>query len=355
MNNYDFYYPNRFRKKTKNFDNIFNEWKANEGTLGSAHKQDAIINKYFGKELSNEIKNSKMFSFLEYRRFEKAGSNIFHFKRELLELLEKTDVTDIQIGAIKFPFTHFYISLRELEKPLTTNTNDDTIIDGVYVQFHDDSKDSLIYDYWISFFICGYSKNKKEIEFNRTQVDLMELTSELTFENSQSSITDAIAIVHQIMKDTLEDKTRDKEKIEREIDAQLEAYKLLKDNLNLFINCILYISSDKPDIETKYADGLPLHLKTKLEKSNTKHRRELAEREIKQLGFSKIKLVGKSFIKAKATSIGKSELAPHWRRGHWRKQPFGKELSETKIIWIRPTIVNKEKGEISKGHIYTTD
>lgn len=355
MNNYNFYYPNRFREKTRNFDNIYNEWKSVENAWGSAIKQEQVIVKYFGKELSNEIKNSKLFSILEYRRFEDAGSNIFHFKQELLELLEKTDVSEIQIGQIKFPFTHFYISLRELKKPLFTDISKDTIIDGVYVSFTDDSNKELIYKYDISFHICGYSESEKNDEFKRNVQNIMELPSGLTFINEKSTITDAIAEVHKIMTDTLESKTRKPKEIEKEINYQLEEYKLLKDNLNLMVNCLLYLSSIKPDIETKFAEGLPIHIKNKIEKANTKHRKEIAENEAKQFGYSKIKFIGNSFTKTTTSNNNTSEIAPHWRRGHWRHQPFGKELAETKIVWIKPTIVNKEKGDPAKGHIYTTE
>jgi hypothetical protein len=55
------------------------------------------------------------------------------------------------------------------------------------------------------------------------------------------------------------------------------------------------------------------------------------------------------------TVVTKFDISPHWRRGHWRNQPFGEKLSEKKLIWIKPTIVNKEKGEPIKGHIYTTE
>jgi len=355
MNDYNFYYPNRFREKTRNFDNIYNEWKSIENAWGSGLKQYQIIDKYFGKELSNEIKNSKTFSLLEYRRFEKGGFNIFHFKKELLELLEKTDVSEIQIGAIRFPYLNFYISLRELNKSLPTSISKDAIIDGVYVSFTDDSKEDLIYKYHINFHICGYSESQKEFEFKHNIQDIMELPSGLTFVNEKSTITDAIAEVNKIMSDTFASKTLAQKVIEREINFQLDGYKLLKDNLNLMINCILYISSDKPDIETKFAEGLPLHLRNKIEKANSKRRKVLAENEAKQFGFSKIRLVGNSFIKDNKSSIKTGEVAPHWRRGHWRHQPFGKELSESKIIWIMPTIVNKDKGLPSKGHIYTTE
>lgn len=30
----------------------------------------------------------------------------------------------------------------------------------------------------------------------------------------------------------------------------------------------------------------------------------------------------------------------HWRRGHYRNQPFGKNLAESKLIWIEPVLVN---------------
>jgi hypothetical protein len=355
MSNYEFYYPNRFRAKTKNFDNIFNEWKSVENSWGSGPKQDQVIIKYFGNELSNEIRNSKMFSFLGYRRFDKSGSNIFHFKKELLGLLEKTDVSDLQICNIKFPFNNFYLSLRELNKPFSSNPDDDTIIDGVYINFHDDSKDEVDYHYWISFHLCGFSESKKEIEFKYNVVDKMELASDLSFERSTSKITDAIKLVHQIMSDTLDSKTMTQNDIDTEINYQLEHYKNLKDNLNLFINCILYVSSDKPDIETKYVDGLPSHLKSKFEKANTKHRKYLVEKEIKRFGYSKINLAGKSFSNHQLIQQVKTEMSSHWRRGHWRNQLFGKDLNESKIIWIKPTIVNKEKGEPNKGHIYLTE
>lgn len=36
------------------------------------------------------------------------------------------------------------------------------------------------------------------------------------------------------------------------------------------------------------------------------------------------------------------KISEHWRRGHWRNQPFGpKDLQKTKLTWIRPTHINK--------------
>lgn len=35
----------------------------------------------------------------------------------------------------------------------------------------------------------------------------------------------------------------------------------------------------------------------------------------------------------------------HWRRGHWRNQPCGEKLQDSKIIWIQPTLINANVGE----------
>jgi hypothetical protein len=350
MNDYNYYYPNRFRNKTKNFDNLYNEYKSVESSFGSAYKHDAIIQKYFGNNVSSLIKNSKQSSLLSYRRFDVAGCNIFHFKKELLELLDRTDVYDVRIENIKFPYSNFYISIRELAKKINSNENDDTIIDGFFVEFHDDSGEGLIYDYWISISVCGYSKNNEDKEFKWNVVDKIELSSGLTFENLNSTINDALDIEHELLKSHADNK--DKDDGERQLNFALEEYKLLRDNLNLFVNCILYLTVENEDIENKFLDTLPSNLQTKLESAKTKHKKELVEKEFLQQGYSKIKIVGKKIITSISKGTSEKEVSTHWRRGHWRNQPVGQELKSYKLIWIKPTIVNKDKGEVKTGHIY---
>ena len=352
MTNYNLYYPIRYRNKTKNFVNIYNKWKAVENQFGSLKKQDVIIDRYFGSNLPNSIKISKSIGLILYRKFEQNGSNIFHFTKELLELFKQTDVSDIQIKNIKFPYNNFYISLRELDIPVKNDK--DRIIDGVYVNFTDDEKEDLIYSHHINFDVCCYSKQAGENEFDyKVKDDIVEM-SDLSFENRNSTISDAINGVFEIMKNTMEETDRTKEQIQTEIDYQLDAFNVFKNNINLIINCILYISSEKPDIEKDYATDLPTHLKNNYQKAKTKHQKEIEENKIQQFGYSKINLVGKTF-KKNTTNQDLSSVAPHWRRGHWRNQKYGHNLSQSKLIWIMPTVVNKEKGDPEKGHIYSIE
>jgi hypothetical protein len=47
------------------------------------------------------------------------------------------------------------------------------------------------------------------------------------------------------------------------------------------------------------------------------------------------------------------QVATHWRRGHWRRQPHGPQNSLRKLVWLMPTLVNLGKrGEEVPGHLY---
>lgn len=46
------------------------------------------------------------------------------------------------------------------------------------------------------------------------------------------------------------------------------------------------------------------------------------------------------------------ELLPHWRRGHWRRQAHGAGNLERRLIWIRPVLVRRDRGEDVEGHVY---
>jgi len=74
--------------------------------------------------------------------------------------------------------------------------------------------------------------------------------------------------------------------------------------------------------------------------------------EILRNGFTKIKHVGRRIKSSYISKNSNGEVSTHWRKGHWRNQKIRKNPSESKLVWIMPTVVNKEKGEPKKGHIY---
>jgi hypothetical protein len=60
------------------------------------------------------------------------------------------------------------------------------------------------------------------------------------------------------------------------------------------------------------------------------------------MGYTKIHFCGKAFEPQNTDHFGVgSEIRAHWRRGHWRNQPCGPQLSGRKLIWIMPVLVRK--------------
>lgn len=43
---------------------------------------------------------------------------------------------------------------------------------------------------------------------------------------------------------------------------------------------------------------------------------------------------------------------PHWRRGHWRRQPFGEKRALRKLIWVMPVMVQHGGEGEADGHLY---
>lgn len=122
--------------------------------------------------------------------------------------------------------------------------------------------------------------------------------------------------------------------------------------LKLIVNCICYLNTSENDVEISATQDQASEILEKLEKTKKQQARNKLKEKLSKFTYSKIHLLGqylRRYFNSQETGI---ELEPHWRRGHWRNQPYGKELSEIKLIWIKPTIVRKDKGDPKKGHIY---
>lgn len=58
-------------------------------------------------------------------------------------------------------------------------------------------------------------------------------------------------------------------------------------------------------------------------------------------------IIGRNYRIKREAPTGGSHASPvmHWRRGHYRKQPFGIGRSQMRIIRIEPMLINAEKGK----------
>lgn len=101
------------------------------------------------------------------------------------------------------------------------------------------------------------------------------------------------------------------------------------------LNFILYLNYKKSNTASININSSQRHIDGK----------DLKNRELETFRFLDItgeeKKENKSY---KETAIHASPIT-HWRRGHWRNQPCGEKLQDSKIIWIQPTLINANVGE----------
>lgn len=314
-------------------------------------------------------------NYVNWANWFKNGKNIFSFSFELLSMLEKTDVSNVKPDSFHLPYDIFYLSLKPLNIKISKDSN--KIVEGVYI-------DHNIWDYNgehpegycdLSFYFVGdfrdiFLKNISTVKSrtpytinNQEKFDEYPVGSFwnvwLSFQKSEGreNVKQAIDYFLDELKDELfSNKPKNEELTDIELDFYNATTGLLKRTINLVINCMLYLSqpSEKKDIKKEYPHGLPQNFDRKLKFAKTKKDLKKVSNKIDELGFTKIHYVGKSFKNRQNTeTVG--DISTHWRRGHWRNQKCGKEKLQSKTIWIMPTIVNKDKGEVEKGHIYDVD
>ncbi len=292
----------------------------------------SISEQNFNLKLSKEL---NLFGF--YHKWQNSGRNIFHFTKELLTLFENTEVGDVPFNLIQYPFKSFYISFADLDKKFGfDNIGNEYYLDGVFIVkdfakknqidffFNSFIKDATSSKDWLfgsySSLICGwYRINYSEKENNLNASGFID---KFLNENPHEGATEATDMFFSEM-------------------------------IKLSINSLCYISSKQEKEIKEFPKDTPQYLIDNYSNAKTKHKKEILKTELSKKGYSKVSFLGQAYKKNDKVELSSGKTTSvHWRRGHWRNQPFGQNLNETKLVWIKPTIVNKEKGEPKKGRIY---
>lgn len=291
-----------------------------------------ISEENFNLKLSRELN-----FFWFYYKWRNSGRNIFHFTKELLELFEHTTVNEVPLDIIEFPFKSFFISFADLDRQFAIDTDgNDYFLDGIFI-IKNFAKENQI-----DMFFTGLTKNST-------------LSKDWLWGKYASLAGDWYRINYTKENNTLKTtpfipkflpKTSSKEAI--------EATQMFFNNMgNIVFNALCYLSSKQEIPKTEYPTDTPQHLIDKLKTSKTKHQKEITQAELKRKGYTKVNFVGQSYVHSNVSTsdTGKS-VATHWRRGFWRNQAHGQERKEHTLKWIKPTIVNKGKGDSDTGRIY---
>ncbi len=357
---YQFYFPNYFSAQNTFVKYLKHSNKYEDYCFGKVEAYYIDQENYGTRRVLPGISDDEKYrreylwnEFTNWLKWNKSGRNIFSFSEDLLQMLSHTDVDDVELDSLKFPYDNFYLSLRHLKLPFIAQ--EENLIDGVYVniEYNDNLDEESTFDFSIILDFVG-DYEKYAIKYNDSVSEIFNFTFKRF--NIALDKKQGIKNIHQALLDHKEFFRQEIVLKETNGDKVIDIFQfnqqLIERTIRVVINSLLYLSLPDRDLKQNYGD-LPVHLSTKLSNAKTKRKKEVVEQDIKQAGFTKINFVGQNFkgiINQHKKAAG--EVPTHWRRGHWRNQRYGEELIESRLIWIRPTIVNKAIGIAEKGHIY---
>lgn len=332
----------------------------------------------FLKRLSgNDEKLAGYFSddFSHWTSWYQAGRNIFSFSGELLSMLVKTDVDNITFNMFHLPYDIFFLSLKPLG--LFFDSKQENLIEGVYVHlersemestpeskrdsnmdddFYEPEYNLLIYLNFVGDIENAIRKQPDKVVFQDGEEILLNWSYKLAFPTYEDFTTVGDAIKNELKEFEVEipKNILNDEQLSAEV---LNDYKAFVDKtIRVVINSLLFLSQSKEKIDKKkeYPINLPFNFNRKLSFSKTSKEKKKIGKKINESGFSKIDFIGFSDYKRNNnTEKGFGSKSTHWRRGHWRNQQYGIGRESKRVIWIKPTLINKDNNDSNiKGHVY---
>lgn len=294
---------------------------------------------------------------MHYGMFCAHGRQIFDFRAEITKEFRLTDIDDVPAGALSFPYDAFYISFgRQGDLDLFRNG---AFVDGAYVSFlpnghlkvmlttigDDDGPWFRTPDnyYYLSLPLKDQAASISSIADKALEADLASLNRERGDQPPSLGVP-GVTVVN-----------KRPETVKLDIAALEGGYPVFRQALRLIINGLCYLTAYPQDVETRWPDGTPEPLLSKIEKATKPKEIQRTVSKLTSMGYTKVHFCGRAFAELPQVPTGR-DIATHWRRGHWRNQPHGPRMESRKLVWIMPVLVRKDRDAAAPaGKIYLVD
>lgn len=304
--------------------------------------------------------------FLIYNGFIQSGKKIFDLNPPLIEMFRYTSVDAIPVSFLTSPFKSYYLYFGKQEQ---LSTADGWHIDGAYVQHFPEKR-------LIQFLFTSCPDNPAEINLwhiKREPFIPCVISSEQFNLNLGKAIDDVISKSKDEMLERITEGDKDRTdelkqsalehgedfgglEIGRVVDigastakarlVELEnSINTLKGALSLAVNSMCYLTAYPDDIDLNWASETPRSMVERATKGHPSIKKN-TESKLLSTGYQKVYLCGRKITQGpvveSADVHGKKRT--HWRRFHWRLQPYGPKRSLRKAIIIEATLINPGAG-----------
>lgn len=312
-----------------------------------------------------------------YIQYRLNGSQVFEIPASLTSMLRNTSADDVPLPLLVSPYPAYFLHLG-VQSDLDLGNG--WLVDGCYVEHHAEN-----------FLQFCFTAQPPEPELIRQWPVIPEPHEVQSFggERLTYDVGTAVDLLISDLKARLHNEQRGDGTFERGMD---EFKKTFPDNplasligsgtreratvqeammdrtlpvvrkaLDLVINTICYLTAYPDDVDTRYAEEAPKKL---VKQANTGAPRAAsrAQSKLEKLGFVPVHFAGQNakrrpVVRDDNTASDDRTVRQHWRRGHWRRTPYGPGREHRRLKWIMPTLVRRDAPDTHDpaGHLYIVD
>lgn len=310
---------------------------------------------------------------LHVARYRALGRNLFLLEPALMNLLDRTDLDGVRFSDLRFPFPAFYVAFgNAFDGSLSGASNQ---IDGAYISTFRENIEVVVTSRRLDI-----SHDAKFWPSNRDRyfyipLDFTDAPERTLSEALGRAVRDKLipleprplddisfseAAAMAMPEGTSPPGIIDGRERSRHIDSESarQGYDPARRALALVVNALCWLAAfrgDERPTRTLWPSDAPEDLMALLASSRPAHRQR-GHSELTKRAFSQIVLCqGPAAVRAVGAEAQErtGTVAPHWRRGHWRRQPFGPGRAEVRLSWVRPTFVGGiQRAAEASGHVY---
>jgi hypothetical protein len=300
-----------------------------------------------------------------------AGRQIYDLPPALVERFRETDVDDVPLAMLKFPYDGFYLYWgpqpdMELEPGW--------LVDGAYVMTGVPGVLQLVVTaapadpaagtWWPvigePYYFQAFEQDTLAMDVG-SAVDIV-LAKELAELRARASkpAMDIDPMLHEMVANGEVDPSQvplhihdvSARTASQEMDRLLRRHEIYRASLTLVVNGLCYLTAYPDDSAAEYPAGAPESMVQAATSTDFKTAKSARGR-LSELGYLPVHLCGQQLLRHPLPHpAGDRHVRAHWRRGHWRRQVYGEGRALRKLIWVMPIVVGASDDAEPLGHLY---
>lgn len=280
-------------------------------------------------------------------QYELNGRQIFDLSDRLVEMFSETDLGECSLEGLHLPYDAFFIRFGKQDRIKLPYEDDFEYLEGAYVARTPFDETGFRY----KFGFTTVSAQGKGYEMPGYFLDIRPDEQNLPV---LQAVEKALARKMALFADKPGDTANDLALNAHRRDFAQESHSLMRDGAALLVNALFYLESfDKSSIDPEPGRDSSSEVVARWHQEPLVKRRKQVS-QLTASGYALVRMMGREVEMGDQYAAEGGGVRTHWRRGHWRQQPYGEGSKLRRRTWIRPMMIAAAHGgnvEVP-GHIY---